>query len=311
MSNIPDKILAKQFRKLMRRYAGSTPESFVNVLCPMLIPIHSLQKEIKKIPGQNHYRASFSLQITDENKGILCKGRTGKFVPGVFAEGGPWKEIAKGRIIALDFSTGLAHGEIYTGGKKGHLESALAILSEDDLLEVDQFGAAAKVLSGLAEHSLSRQLVSSGYTVRRMPEDMAKHLGSYPNYDFKVSKGDDDRKLEVKSLWGTNTEHARLIHSKSQTKPKGNPARWTKTQRRNYYPTSSCKFDAQDFFAVSLFLRTGNIQDFAFARSVPVDIQPHGLPRASNHPNHVNQNPSCTIGDGTWFETLDEVWDLA
>ena len=221
----------------------------------------------------------------------------------------PWHEIAKGRIINVDVSTGIASGEIYTGGRKADLERALTILSVEDLLEVDQYGAAAKVLSGLAEHSLVGQLVETGYIVKRMPEDMAKHLGSYPNYDFEVSKDNQTRKLEVKSLWGTNTQYARLIHSRT-SKPPGTPADWTGTQRRNYYPTSSCKFSTQDIFAVSLFLRTGNIRDFAFARSVPIDIQPHGLPRASNFREHVNQNPSCTIGDGSWFETIDDVWDL-
>ena len=293
----------------MRRYTGSTPESFVNVLCPILVPIRSLEKTIQKLSGQSHYRASFSVQITADNRSILCRGRTGKFVPGIYAEGGIWREIAKGRIIRVDASTGVASGEIYTGGRKADLEKALGILSLNDLLEIDQYGAAAKVLSGLAEHSLVEQLVKNGYAVTRMPEDMAKHLGSYPNYDFEVSKAHHVRKLEVKSLWGTNTQFARLIHSRT-SKPTGSPDNWTQTQRRNYYPTSSCKFGAQDIFAVSLFLRTGNIRDFAFARSIPNDIQPHGLPRASNYPEHVNQNPTCTIGYGTWYETIDDVWNL-
>lgn len=310
MSDNPDKLLADQFRELMRRYTGATPDAFIDVLCPMLIPIHSIDKEIKKISGQNHYRASFSAQITEENKGILCRGRTGKFVPSLFASGGTWREIAKGRIIEVDALTSFAFGEIYTGGRKKDLEKALSELSLEDLLEVDQYGAAAKVLSGLAEHSLVKSLTDRGYMVRRMPEDMARHLGSYPNYDFEVSKGDQSRRIEVKSLWGTNTRFARLIHS-TTSRPKGDPSRWTEEQHRCYYPTSSCKFATQDIFAVSLFLRTGNIRDFAFARSVPRDIQPHGLPRASNYPEHVNQNPPCAVGDGSWFDTIDEVWDLA
>ena len=189
------------------------------------------------------------------------------------------------------------------------LENALSELSPDDLLEVDQYGAAAKVLSGLAEYSLVERLTDDGYIVRRMPEDMARHLGNYLNFDFKVSKGDQDKNVEVKSLWGTDTRFARLIHS-TTSRPEGNPDNWTEEQHRNYYPTSSCKFTTQDIFAVSLFLRTGNIRDFAFARSVPRDIQLHGLPRATEFEDHVNQNPPCTIGDGSWFETIDEVWDL-
>lgn len=310
MTDNTDKLLADQFRELMRRYTGSTPEAFIDVLCPMLIPIHSMDKEIKKLSSQNHYRASFSVQITEQNEGILCRGRTGKFVPGIFASGGTWREIAKGRIIEVDAASSTAFGEIYTGGRKTDLEKALTELSLDDLLEIDQYGAAAKVLSGLAEHSLVKHLTKEGYTVRRMPEDMAQHLGNYPNYDFEVSMGVQVRKVEVKSLWGTDTQFARLIHS-TTSKPKGDPASWTEEQRRNYYPTSSCKFATQDIFAVSLFLRTGNIKDFAFARSIPRDIKPHGLPRASNYPDHVNQNPLCEVGDGSWFKTIDEVWNLS
>ena len=116
-----------------------------------------------------------------------------------------------------------------------------------------------------------------------------------PYFDFEVSKAGVTRKLEAKSLWGTNTRFARLIHSKDPKKG---------------YVVSSCKFEAQDFFAVSLFLRSGNIRDFAFARSVPVDVMPHGLPRAVKSPEQVNQNPTCEIGDGRWFSSLDEVWNL-
>ncbi len=309
MTNNSDRMLADQFRDLMRRYTGSTSESFVNVLCPVLIPINNIDKTIFKVRGQSHYRASFSVSVTKKNNSILSRGRTGKFVPSIFLEGGPWREIAKGRIIEIDIVNAIAFGEIYTGRRKTDLEEALDLLTVDDLLEIDQYGAAAKVLSGLAEHSLVEKLCKKGYSVMRMPEDMAKHLGSYPNYDFQVSKQNQIRKLEVKSLWGTNTQYARLIHSIT-SRPRGDAKNWTKNQRDNYYPTSSCKFYTQDIFAVSLFLRTGNIQDFAFARSVPDDIQPHGLPRASRYPEHVNQNPKCVIGNGIWFDNIDEVWKL-
>jgi hypothetical protein len=310
MTNDNDQLLAQQFRELLRRYTGATPEAFIDVLCPILIPINRIDPEIFKVEGQSHWRASFDVQITEHNVGILCRGRTGKFVPGVFAGGGLWREIAKGRIIDVDPNSGIASGEIYTGGTKADLENSLQELSINDLLEIDQYGAAAKVLSGLAEHSLGKQLTAQGCNVKRMPEDMARHLGAYANYDFEVTRGDQKRKVEVKSLWGTNTKFARLIHS-TTTKPKGNPENWTEQQKSNYYPTSSCKFSTQDIFAVSLFLRTGNISDFAFARSVPKDIADYGLPRASKFPEHVNQNPSCEVGDGTWFANIDEVWGLA
>ncbi|MFV2045107.1 MAG: hypothetical protein ACC700_17970, partial [Anaerolineales bacterium] len=206
---------------------------------------------------------------------------------------GAWREIAKGRIIDVDLGNSKANGEVYTGGTKAKLTAALNNLTDEDYLELDQYGAAAKVLSGLVEYSLARLAVKSGYTVRRMPEDMARHLGSYPHYDFEFERGGVTKRVEAKSLWGTNTEYARLIHSLS----KG-------------YVTSSCKFATQEIFAVSLFLRTGDINDFAFARSVPEDVRSYGLPRSTKHGDYVNQNPKCEVGDGRWFATIDEVWNL-
>lgn len=300
---------AEFLKTLTRRYDASA-EALVAVLCPLLIPIRSLDKAIFKVPGQSHYRASFSIPITDENWSVVQRGRTGKFVPAGYGGGEPgWREIAKGRLIEISHAEGWAEGEVYVGGTKGDLERALEELTGQDFLEIDQYGAAAKVLSGLAEYYLVNDLQESGYRVQRMPEDMARHLGQYANYDFKVSRNGQTRRVEVKSIWGTNTRFARLIHS-TTTRPKGPEASWTAQQKANYYPTSSCKFATQDIFAVSLFLRTGNIRDFAFARSVPGDVQPHGLPRSEKYPEHVNQNPLCEVGDGTWFATIEEVWDL-
>jgi hypothetical protein len=283
----------KLFEMLTSRYKGADPQAIVRVLSPILIPIHSLDKSIIKLPKQSHPRASFTIRIDETNQELIIRGRTGKFVPREYVEGGLWKEIAKGRIIDVDDKAGIATGEVYTGGTRKKLERALSELSENDYLEIDQYGAAAKVLSGLVEYSLSKIARESGYIVRRMPEDIARHLGVYYHYDFEFEKKGVVKKVEVKSLWGTNTEYARLIHSKTRD-----------------YLTSSCKFDTQDIFAVSLFLRTGDIRDFAFARSVPNTIKPYGLPSASNYPDYVHQNPSCNIGDGTWFATIDEVWKL-
>jgi hypothetical protein len=271
--------------------------------------MESLDKTIKKLPGQSHYRASFTARITEENQTVLQVGRTGKFIPSSSSVGGAWREIAKGRITEVDGASGIAHGEIYTGGRLADLEAALKDLEPIDLLEIDQYGAGAKVLSGLAEHAFEQIAKEGGYLVRRMPEDMARHLGPYRNYDYELEKSSVTRKVEVKSIWGTNTLFARLIHSLT-TKPKGSKKKWTDQQKANYYPTSSCKYATQDIFAVNLFLRTGNIRDFAFARSVPIDVKPYGLPRSAEYPDHVNQNPSCTVGDGTWFATIDEVWNL-
>lgn len=298
-------------RLLTRRYEAE-PEALIAVLCPLLVPIHTLDKRIFIVDGQTHARASFTVRVNQETSGVLVRGRTGKFVPASYGGGEPgWREIAKGRIIDLDTSTGIAQGEIYLGfgGREEDLAAAIADLSENDYLEIDQYGVAAKALSGLSEYYLVENLKARGFHVVRMPEDMAAHLGSYMNFDFIVERAGVTKRLEVKSLWGTNTAFARLIHS-TTTKPLGDPATWTLQQNANYYPTSSCKFATQDLFAVSMFLRTGNIKDFAFARSVPRDIQPHGLPRSRNYPEHVSQNPSCSIGDGTWFASIEEVWNL-
>lgn len=282
------------FELLTKRYGGAHPKALESILCPVLIPIRSLDKNIFKIPGQPHWRASFTIAIDRECEDLVVPGRTGKFVPSSYKQGGGWREIAKGRILKVEETARIGEGEVYCGGRKPDLESALSELVLEDLWEVDQYGASAKVLSGLVEYSLVQVLKEHGYAVRRMPEDMARHIGSYAHYDFEVTKDGTTRKVEAKSLWGTNTKYARLIHSKTEE-----------------YPTSSCKFKTQDFFAVSLFLRTGNIKDFAFARSVPKDVKKkYGLPRAEKFPDHVNQNPPCEIGDGTWFGSLDEVWRL-
>ena len=284
------------YERLTKRYGDVTPDALESILCPVLIPIYALDKTIHKVAGQSHYRANFTIKIDVECEDLVVPGRTGKFVPRAYKDGGVWREIAKGRILSVDRQAGVVEGEIYIGSasKKSELEKALAGLSQNDFLEVDQYGASAKVLSGLVEYSLVQVLKGAGYKVRRMPEDMAKHIGGYTYFDFEVEKKGVTKKLEAKSLWGTNTKFARLIHSKTDG-----------------YPTSSCKFATQDFFAVSLFLRTGNIRDFAFARSVPKDVKKYGLPRAEKFPAHVNQNPLCEVGDGTWFGSLDEVWKLA
>lgn len=281
------------YRTLIRRYGDIQPEALIKVLCPLHVDIENLDKRVFKVPGQSHWRASFTTIVNEESRGAITVGRTGKFVPRAHLSGAPWKELAKGRILNVDPQTGVADGEVYVGSGKRNLELALQELTDQDVLEIDQFGASAKILSALVESTLATELEEQGFIVKRMPEDMARHLGAYANYDFEVTRGGVTKKVEVKSIWGTDTRYARLIHSAGVD-----------------YPTSSCKFATQDFFAVSLFLRTGNIADFAFARSVPDDVATYGLPRSSNYPDHVNQNPLCTVGDGHWFGSLAEVWDL-
>lgn len=68
-----------------------------------------------------------------------------------------------------------------------------------------------------------------------MPEDCAKHLGTYYNYDFEFEKNGITKKVEVKSIWGTDTRFARLIHSKSKTHLTSSckrPYTWTSTRYR-------------------------------------------------------------------------------
>lgn len=281
----------KAIQRLIRRYGDIDIAALEAVLVPQLIPIKTLDKNIVRQPGHSHWSARFTVALTKENQVFVQKGRTGKFVPISFLSGGGWREVAKGRI--LEISKKHAIGEIYTGGPKKDLEKALEELKIGDLWEVDQFGASAKVLSGLVEYQLVRMATAEGFIVRRMPEDIAKHIGGYFHYDFEFEKAGVTKKVEVKSLWGTNLRYARLIHSKG-----------------GGYQTSSCKFETQDIFAVSLFLRTGKIADFAFARSVPATLKKYGLPCSSSHSDHVHQNPLCTLNDGVWFPKISDVWKL-
>lgn len=284
------------YKNLSKRYYGMTPDSLQRILCPLLVPIKSIDPTVCKLRGQNHWRASFEIELTDAYYELMVVGRTGKFVSKSYVLGtGIWSEIAKGRIIAVDYDSGTAHGEIYAGNStKADLEAALRILTPEDFLEIDQYGASAKILSALEEHNLAELAKASGYKVRRMPEDCAKHLGTYYNYDFEFEKAGVSKKVEVKSIWGTDTRFARLIHSKNTG-----------------YQTSSCKFETQDIFAVSLFLRTGNPMDFAFAKSISdIDDPVHGLPHAKNFPEYVSQNPLCEIDNIKWFDSIDGVWGV-
>lgn len=286
----PDTLLST----LSKRYGQLDPSELEAVLVPLLVPIKSIDPTVEKVGAL--WRATFTIDLTEENSSFIVVGRTGKFVPGSYVDGTTvWRELAKGRIIAVDYGEMTAAGEIYVGGTKTKLATALELLKTADYWEVDRFGAAAKVLSALVEQSLMRIGKEQGYVVRRMTEDMAKHLGEYAHYDFEFLKGGEMRRVEVKSLWGTNTDLARLIRSKGKDNP-----------------TSSCRFDTQDIFAVNRFLRTGNLHDFAFARSISAleAKPPHGLPVATGYPTHVHQNPPISDPPAPpWFASIDEVWD--
>ena len=134
---------------LTRRYSVA-PEALVAVMCPLLMPIKTLDKKVVRLPGQSHWRATFTAEITPATRGVAVRGRTGKFVPALYGSGEPgWREIAKGRIIDVDRAANRVHGEVYVGSTRTELEAALKQLTADDFLEIDQYGAAAKILSGL------------------------------------------------------------------------------------------------------------------------------------------------------------------
>jgi hypothetical protein len=279
--------------QILRRFAGATPEMLAEVLTPLQVEIVSIDLDSVEKRG-TAWSVLFRGQPGHSNTHVV-RGRTGKVVPLGSAIGDePWREIIKARIHEAD-SAGCV-GELHAPRRADLEERLRDIVETEVVLEIDRFGAAAKVESALTEVAFERQALREDFLVWRMPEDTARHLGTYARYDFRLRDkiSDLEQRFELKSLWGTDSRYARLISSKTSTNP-----------------TSSPRFDAQDFFAVNLWLRTGNVTDIAFARSVPrTSEHPHGLPVAPSFPEHVNQNPLCEIGDGTWFRSIREVWEL-
>jgi hypothetical protein len=221
--------------------------------------------------------------------GVLVRGRTGKFVPAGYGSGEPgWREIAKGRITIVDSNAGTAEGEVYLGfvGDEASLAEAIAQLSADDFLEIDQYGISAKALSGLTEYYLVRDLKTRGYRVLRMP-DMAGHLGSYKNFDFVLEKDGLSRSLEVKSLWGTNTKFARLIHSLT-AKPKGPPKPGRLSRKLIITPRAAVNSQRKISLPSACFCERG------------ISLSSPSLVRCQRTSSSTacGQNPLCRIGDG-------------
>ncbi len=308
----PDKAV-HLIRKLMQRFKGVTFEMLEQVLLPLDAPITKLDRTLKKF-GM-HYGATFEIAQGTEHP-TITRGRSGKIVPKAFLEGtGDWKELLKARIH--DAKPGQANGELHYTGQKKELETRIVGVNVGDVFEIDRYGITAKLESALTEAALVEHALKRGYKVTRLPEDIAQHLGEYHDCDFIFEKNGVKKKVESKSLWGTDTSKCRLIHSVG-----------------GRYETSSCKFAAQDFFAVNLWLRTGCITDIAFARSVLRDAKhPHGLPAASKKqpkkpkdapkrpkgtpappkellPDYVTQNPDCSVDNVVWFGSIDDVWNL-
>lgn len=289
----PDRA-AELIERLLSRFRGATLEMLEQVMLPLQIPLSEVERQIQR--HGSGYCAGFRIEAGDENPAIM-RGRSGKVVPREAVSGGTaWKELIKARIHEAGHRW--ATGELH-GGSKEELCSRLAKVEIGDILEIDRFGITAKLESALTEAALVEHGRALGYSATRMPEDVARHLGEYWHFDFLFRKNGVSKRVECKSMWGTDTRYARLIHSKGAN-----------------YQTSSCKFATQDIFAVNLWLRTGVITDFAFARSVLRDTDhPYGLPCATGKggtllPDYVNQNPVLNIGDGIWFDNIDAVWNL-
>ena len=312
--DLEDEEATQLVKELLKRYSGSPFEMLQQAIVPMravIIEINDTEFVAKYPKSRIH----------------IIPGKTGKVIPKESTTGDQvWREIVKGRVCEIEDDQFI--GELYAM-RKSDLEKGLKEVKVGDFFEIDCFGAMSKIESGMTEAALAEVALREGYNVTRMPENIAVHIKpnlekflegttlpesvieiikkderakGWPNFDFLIEKDGISRRMEVKSLWGTDTSKARLIHTKG--------GRWE---------TSSCRFEDQDIFAVNLWLRTGNIMNFGFARSVLKDAShPYGLPAATKRedgekvliPEHVHQNPDCEIGNGSWFEKIDEVWEL-
>jgi len=289
-----DPTLEKLFEKISWKYGGITVEMLEKILIPQYYKVIEIDDNIiKRGPS---FTVTIKLLVEGDREGVV-RGQTGKIISQNFINGlENWKELGKARIHEVTGNIAIAEFFSKTG-RREDLNKALKIIKIGDYMEIDNYGLSANLTSALTELAFSEIAKSKGFEVLRMPEDVAKHLGSYYNYDFEIKKDGITKKVEVKSLWGTNTDMARLIHSKT----KG-------------YETSSCKFETQDIFAVNLYLRTGRIMDFAYAVSEYEGNHPNGLPCAKKGKEklieYVHQNPVIEIGNGIWFSDLDEIWKI-
>jgi len=294
---------------LARRYGLVDPTLVESIMAPALLPVIRVSQTVRRAPAvpgrKGPWVAEFHIATPPSELSFLTRGRTGKFVPRQYVEGdASWREIAKGRITQTPaVGASEAVGEIYVGGSssKRRLEDVISgELGEGDYLEIDRYGASAKITSALVEASFVEHARNHDFTIRRMPEDVAKHIGPYPNYDFEIERGGISARVEVKSLWGTHTTKARLIRALGKRE------------------TSSCRFSSQDIFAVSRFLRTGQLQDWAFCRSISdLDDPTWGLPVARRRrggdllPDYVTQNPPIDDPpqNPPWFTDVRSVFD--
>lgn len=303
---------------LLRRFGGATPEMLDRVLTPYRLRIVDIfpaviDEEPKKKKKKSKPRKSkkpkvakkqFRAEVPGDVWTAFEQGTTGKVVPRAYVEGeGSWREIVKARILR-SFPDHV-EGELYFSGPR--MEAALAEVSVGDYLEIDPFGVTSKVESALAEAAFFREAERLGFAVVRMPENVAMHIGTQSYYDFRLRKDGKEYWVELKSLWGTDTTKARLIHTVSRDGAGKNKSR----KDRQVWRTSSCRFEDQHIFAISMWLRTGRITDFAFAVSVSEDQHSTwGLPKVPKFPEHVTQNPPVPDPpSGVWIQNLLEVCD--
>ncbi len=289
---------AKTISSLLRRFGGATEEMLDRVLNPYRLRITEIFEIKEGRKTKKHFRA----EVTAEIWTTFEQGTTAKVVPRMYVEAtSSWREIVKARILRS--FPAYVEGELYFAGP--NLKAALAEVKAGDYLEVDPFGVTSKIESALAEAAFFRQAESQGFKVIRMPENVAMHVGTQSYYDFRLRKGEKEYWVELKSLWGTDTTKARLIHKVSREGTGKNKSR----KDMQVWRTSSCRFKDQDIFAVSMWLRTGRISDFAYAVSVPSDRHSKwGLPKVPKYPEHVTQNPAVSDPpSGVWTTKLLEV----
>lgn len=288
---------AETIEVLLARYGGANLELLDRVLVPYRLRL--VEVEV----ASDLRSATFKAVVPHDAWTNFEEGTTGKVVPQEHVEGGaPWREVIKGRIRACDAD--FASGELYFN-TPSRMASALSEVKVGDYLEVDPFGVSSKIESALCEASFFQKAERLGFSVTRMPENVAMHVGTQNYYDFRLERDGKVFRVEQKSLWGTDTTKARLIHTVSKDGGGKNSTR----SDRQVWTTSSCRFQDQDIFAVSMWLRTGRVDDFAFALSVPDDVHARwGLPRVPKHPAHVTQNPPIPDPpSGAWTSDLDEI----
>jgi hypothetical protein len=281
---------------LLARFGGATAEMLDRVLTPYRLRLSKIDI------AENGKEAEFEAEIPADVWTTFEEGTTGKVVPKNHVErNAPWREVVKARI--RETKTHSVVGELYFAPVR--VKAALKEVKVGDYLEIDPFGVTSKVESALCEAALYQVATAAGFAVTRMPENVAKHVGTQNYYDFRLERDSLTYRVELKSLWGTDTTKARLIHTVSK---EGGGGKNSKRDDKQVWDTSSCRFQDQDVFAVSMWLRTGRVTDFAFALSAPENKhRDWGLPEVPKHPHHVTQNPPISAPpSGPWTMDLNE-----